>query len=408
MGCACCKAIQNPASQPPTDVGTPVLAPMLVMPFEAFKRQGRICKCMKKWRKKAFSDGTLIEFDKNKGMIAIFVSHTWWDRNYIDETNNPNDPFDKGAPDWQTGPKKDLKHRVICAAIEQLIASNGWDASKAVVWVDWQSIYQDDKEMKLRGIKSLIHYTTCCEAMLIPSEDEEVDAPFPEYIFGYGKRGWCRAEYFFFSLSAAMKGCEGDVHLYAAATDGTLKRYKDVSFDGWAESQHVTGGVIGSDLPEGGDFSNEADRELIRTLQDQMIENFGHVIIRQKCEGKPTEVLLNSKMLGQQHMLTLCEHIANGDLHQVEKLEISRNAIGDAGAVMLADALAKSMLPQLKMLTFSRNEVGDVGHAALADTINRGALPQLKKIDMRLRVDHGLSKSTSDALKADKTREVLL
>ena len=63
------------------------------------------------------------------------------------------------------------------------------------------------------------------------------------------------------------------------------------------------------------------------------------------------------------------------------------------------------------MLTFSRNEVGDVGHAALADTINRGALPQLKKIEMRLRVDHGLSKSTLDALKdlkADKTREVLL
>ena len=71
--------------------------PMLVMPFAAFKAQGRICKSVKSWRDAAIADGRLVEYAKVeggtgkvidgvldgavvvllKGKVVIFISHTW-------------------------------------------------------------------------------------------------------------------------------------------------------------------------------------------------------------------------------------------------------------------------------------------------------------------------------------------
>ena len=45
-----------------------------------------------------------------------------WDRAFVDETNDKNDKYDRGAPDWQSGEKKDLKHRVIVGGVEALVA----------------------------------------------------------------------------------------------------------------------------------------------------------------------------------------------------------------------------------------------------------------------------------------------
>ena len=75
--------------------------PMLVMPFLCFKEQGRIYKSTKKWRDEALSKGWLVTYDKASGKIVIFVSHTWWDREFTDETNDPTDQYDRGAPDNQ-------------------------------------------------------------------------------------------------------------------------------------------------------------------------------------------------------------------------------------------------------------------------------------------------------------------
>ena len=36
-------------------------------------------------------------------------------------TNDPNDPYDKGAPDYQTGEKKNFKFQVICAGVKALM-----------------------------------------------------------------------------------------------------------------------------------------------------------------------------------------------------------------------------------------------------------------------------------------------
>ena len=55
------------------------------------------------------------------------------------------------------------------------------------------AVYQDDKEEKLKGVKSLIQYATMCEYMLVPTEEEGGLGGWlggPDRIPGYGTRGW--------------------------------------------------------------------------------------------------------------------------------------------------------------------------------------------------------------------------
>ena len=113
--------------------------PMLVMPFLQFKAQGRIMKSVQKWRDEALAQGWLVEFKEGEGKVAIFISHTWWDRDFKDETNDASDVYDKGSPDWQSGEKKNLKWRVICAGVERLIEEKGLEAENVMIWCDWQS-----------------------------------------------------------------------------------------------------------------------------------------------------------------------------------------------------------------------------------------------------------------------------
>ena len=168
--------------------------PMLVMPFSVFKAQGRIMKSIKAWRDEALAAGSLVEHEEGSGQIVIFISHTWWDRSFTDATNDPNNPYDKGAPDWQKGKKKkNLKWRVICAGVQRLLEQEGLKEEEVSLWVDWQSIYQDDEAEKLKGVKSLIRYATLCQYMLVPTEEAELYYParsYPEDIPAYGSRGW--------------------------------------------------------------------------------------------------------------------------------------------------------------------------------------------------------------------------
>ena len=181
----------------------PMTTPMLVSPWRAFKAQGRIFKSVKAWREAARADGRLVEYVPSadapgkKRLRVIFISHTWWDRTFKDETSDPQDKYDKGAPDKQSGPDKDLKYKIICKGVENLMKEKGLNEDEVALWIDWQSIYQDDKEEKLKGVESLIKYTTLCEFMLVPTEEEMLPgsvAQYPERIPGYGKRGWCRCE----------------------------------------------------------------------------------------------------------------------------------------------------------------------------------------------------------------------
>ena len=191
--------------------------PMLVMPFGAFKAQGRIMKSTKVWRDGALAAGSLVEHKEGSGKVVIFISHTWWDRGFKDETNDPNDKYDQGAPDFQANyPEeerkdrygkmvtyqrpKDLKWRVICAGVQRLLEQEGLTEEDVSLWVDWQSIYQDDKAEKLKGVVSLIRYATLCQYMLVPTEEARLElfstwyptlaARYPDNLPAYGSRGW--------------------------------------------------------------------------------------------------------------------------------------------------------------------------------------------------------------------------
>ena len=170
-----------------------LLTPMLVMPFGVFKAQGRIMKSTKVWRDQALAAGSLVVHEEGYSKTAIFISHTWWDRAFKDATNDPNNPYDKGAPDWQKGENKDRKWRVICAGVQRLIEQEGLKEEELSLWVDWQSIYQDDEAEKLKGVVSLIRYATLCQYMLVPTEEAKLvgnAANYLECIPAYGRRGW--------------------------------------------------------------------------------------------------------------------------------------------------------------------------------------------------------------------------
>ena len=84
--------------------------------------------------------------------------------------------------------------------------------------------------------------------MLIPTPHAEVMAFYPEKLPVYGKRAWCRAEFFVFALYAEMVG--RDVRLYAAATDGMLRQFQDLKFHG----------DLFKDMPTDGEVTVEEDR----------------------------------------------------------------------------------------------------------------------------------------------------
>ena len=101
------------------------------------------------------------------------------------------------------------------------------------------SIDQDSLGAKCAGIRSMIHYVTQCEYMLIPLASpvplrpDGLPAEFPEQIARYGKRSWCRCEFFLFSLLSEMSHYgQSDVRLHAVGSDGVLKQFDKVEFNG--------------------------------------------------------------------------------------------------------------------------------------------------------------------------------
>jgi len=349
-------------------------APMLLMPFLRFKQQGRIYKSSKTWRDKARSQGWLVEYDEHSGKIVIFVSHTWWDRAFTDETNDKTDQYDRGAPDFQAdnpdeerknfdrfgrpmGQKqtyekpKDLKWRVICAGVEKLIERQGLKAEDVVLWVDWQSIYQDDKEEKMKGVRSLIKYATLCDYMLVPTEEEALHSPYPESIPGYGLRGWCRVEYFIFSLAAEMRGHKAE--LYGIKRDGSLKHYPKV---------RVTGD---RDMPSQGALSNPNDKALVQDLEDTMIEAYGKVIVETKCKaGAGGAVDLRQKMIRDGHAEALCKAV---NKYGVKELWLFNNQLGDAGAEAIAAMLRTNR--SLTALYLQDNKIGAAGKKVVREAV---------------------------------------
>ena len=76
MGCAGSKVAPSDATLVYKKPEFESTTPMLVMPFEQFKAQGRIFKSTKVWREEALQKQWLVVYDESSGKVVIFVSHT--------------------------------------------------------------------------------------------------------------------------------------------------------------------------------------------------------------------------------------------------------------------------------------------------------------------------------------------
>ena len=198
--------------------------PMFVMPFARFKEQGRIWKSTSTWRADAFRNGWLLPHEPGAGLVTVYVSHRWWHS----PPGRPAGVIDWGGPDHAEGANTNLKWKMLCAAVEALIARDKLDQNRVALWIDWQSIYQDDAEAKALGIASLLKITTLCRYMLVPVDLPKLAAEArsdPLALPDYGGRAWCRRETFVFSLWAEMQPDQAPVQLYAGTSDGGTQPY---------------------------------------------------------------------------------------------------------------------------------------------------------------------------------------
>lgn len=155
---------------------------------------------------------------------SVFISHRWWHN----PPGRPEGVYDWGGPDYVEGDKTNLKWELVCSAADALVDQHGLQAENVAIWMDWFSIYQDDDKEKSKGVRSLIKYATLCTYMVVPLDQDPFDGmgeAYPDYIENYGERGWCRCEFFIFSLwprcDRSMEGTS--VHAMATPPGATWR-----------------------------------------------------------------------------------------------------------------------------------------------------------------------------------------
>jgi hypothetical protein len=331
--------------------------PMLVLPWSAFKEQESLVRS-----DVALKEDMLIQYD-GTSHTAIFISHNWWQTAGAATRMAMGTTTDTGQPDYTSGEDANLKYHVIKLGVASLIEKDGLDPSRVVLWMDWFSINQDDPDLKTLGIASLLRYTTNCTHMLVPLAQElaDVNIKYPEQIPTYGKRAWCRSEFFCFSCLSEMRIEAGGIKLFACGRKGKLKQFHQVNLEGGAHK----------DMPSQGELTVEDDRAIITELEDKMIKEFGHQTVRNallsSAWGASGDISLSGKLLRDEHMETLVHEAGE----RVTRLQLRNNQIGDAGLARLA----KADLPNCAYVSLSSNQIGNEGAAAVMEALKAGRWP---------------------------------
>eukprot|EP00993_Chasmostoma_nieuportense_P000734 NODE_1675_length_1416_cov_86.633825_g1590_i0.p1 GENE.NODE_1675_length_1416_cov_86.633825_g1590_i0~~NODE_1675_length_1416_cov_86.633825_g1590_i0.p1 ORF type:complete len:405 (+),score=96.12 NODE_1675_length_1416_cov_86.633825_g1590_i0:50-1264(+) len=164
----------------------PLLAPMKLLPFEAFSKLGSIPRS---------NSAKTEDYSKVEGRKAciIFVSHRWLRPSLNPSQAHPDDPQNR-------------KYKLILDAVGKLKTTLTCDI---YLWLDFACIDQDDSKMKLNGILSLPGYIERCHLTLTPIVDlsfedwfDSLPTIIPNYwthypskpFQEYRDRGWCRLE----------------------------------------------------------------------------------------------------------------------------------------------------------------------------------------------------------------------
>jgi len=440
---------------------------MIVMPFNAFKEQGRICKSMEAWRRTAREKKALVEFARveygtgkvnrdgtldgtlviAEGKVAIYISHAWWHRDFQDDDQVAEalrceqlglepDKYDKGAPDYQSGEKRNKKWSIICLGVECLIREKHLLAEDIMLWVDWLSIYQDDEEVKELGVRSLICYASLCEYMLIPTEQEDLDpctnpdsgdwipnsGESPQYIPGYGSRSWCRCESFIFQCLAEMRGRL--VQLYGIKEPFTtytgksrlsfapeqvrpLHQYKVVKPDStWKyqrkyepRTEQLEIAMEIACLPSSGELSVESDHARVQSLENTMMRAYCDVQVvnacRNACIGNAPGKIVDlsyRRAITPEHIGTLAGALRD---HGVITLTLTHNpGLRDA---RVGELLEKNSA--LQVLDLSSSHLGaEAGHSLASALTSNTVLTSLNLSENNLGLHGGGGAALATAL----------
>lgn len=253
-----------------------------------------------------------------------------------------------------------------------------------LLWIDWQSVAQDEKELKMRGVRSLIKFATLADYLLVPLQATEVTGDartFTEDIPNYGGRGWCRAEYYIFQCWAEMSGNEGQVQMYVILSDGKLHQYPMMKM------------LSPAFMPSKGALSNPADIEAVHALEKKMNLAHGRAIILHGCQRRPGGKLdLNSKGMKPHHMGVL-----GAAINHWKMTELRLTNCGDladdhgtgraAGPIEFAAFLRTNTT--LQRLILSNTGLREEGVRAIAEAL---------KVNSTLKFIEGTGSPASDAM----------
>ena len=90
-----------------------------------------------------------------------------------------------------------------------MAAKNSISVSDVYLWIDYACVDQDDKEVLMQGVNSLLLYAQLCDCLLSIDHDE------------YWERAWCRLE-MLFALKSYRK--QGFPHLQESFFDAPTRR----------------------------------------------------------------------------------------------------------------------------------------------------------------------------------------
>ena len=373
------------------------------------------------------------------------------------------DPDDKGAPDFLDGARMNLKWRTICTAVERLCEREGLDAGAAVLWVDWQSISQDDPRMKRLGTLSLPAYIALSDYMLVPtratghiwpgearaamaqpqshafasgygklcsafrtvgpspgdtltptdrpgnptSVDEDDAWRLPHGIPGYGERAFCRLESLVFTLWAELNGDEHAVRFFAASQGGAALRH-------FAAGEPLAEAF--GHLPSDGAVSHSKDLTIIRQLEACTLRAYSDALIVRECRQNgtidpkgqerrmPSEwqgtARLNCKSIRGDQVITIAKAVRR---YRVARLNLGGNVLGPQSTEWLA-AMLRSRASSLVRLDLYDNELGDAAGAEIARSL--GANRTLTSLDLSTN-DLGEASAKAFATLIEGNRHVL-
>jgi hypothetical protein len=326
--------------------------PMQVVDFHDFVTHGRIPR-----------SSDFLQKDIEVNDRIVFISHRWC---------SEDDPDDADG----------TKYKLTCRGLEKLKEKHKEFHLK--VWIDYACIDQDDEELMVQGVQSLLTYAAMSDYLFIPVYPSPEDiqsfkrAGKPSDLHNYGTRAWCRLESFVFDKVAKMTKKEdtlvyaygivdvpsGPISEYTRET-GRVEKCCWLSSDAeqlkllWNASEGV--GSSSSDLPSAGKLSVESDRDVIAGVENEVLQVHALFSIT-SClaswinEGNDTcninfQHLRDSDCEEMFLAITQRKHVAN-----LVRLDISGNLFTEVGAQLVIDA--STSVPNLSSLNFDKNEVG--------------------------------------------------